>query len=68
MSILLIMHMTQQNPMLRDIRTQLCGPRFEAEIDQTVDLMIDWIRDLRESDPIAMWCYKVIQPVYNLDL
>jgi hypothetical protein len=44
MSILIIFHMTQHNPMLRDIRAQLCGARFEAEVDQTIDLMLDWIR------------------------
>ena len=67
MSVLIIIHMTQQNPMLRDIRAQLCGPRFEAEIDKTVDMMIDWIGDLRGYDPIALWCYNVIQPLYNLE-
>ena len=67
MSVLIVIHMTQQNPMLRDIRRQLCGPRFETEIGETVDMMIDWIRDLRGCDPIALWCYKVIQSIYNLD-
>ena len=67
MSVLITIHMTQQNPILRDIRAQLCGPRFEAEINETVDMMIDWIGDLRVCDPIALWCYKVIQPIYNLE-
>jgi hypothetical protein len=56
------------NPILRDIRAQLCGPRFEAEVDQTVELMIDWIRDLRSVDTIAMWCWKILQIVYHDDL
>jgi len=53
--------------MLRDIRAQLCGQRFETEIDQTVELMLDWIRDLKSSDPIAQWCWKILQRIYNLE-
>jgi hypothetical protein len=68
LGILLILHMTRYNPMLRDIRAQLCGPRFEAEADQSVQLMLDWIRDLKSSDPIAMWCWKILQGIYHLDL
>jgi hypothetical protein len=59
--------MTQINPMLRDIRTQLCGARFEAEVNESVDLMLDWIRDLKSSDAIAKWCYRILQPMYNLE-
>ncbi|KAG9232702.1 hypothetical protein BJ875DRAFT_513889 [Amylocarpus encephaloides] len=68
LGILLILHMTRHNPMLRDIRAQLCGPRFEAEADQTVHLMLDWLRDLESSDPISMWCWKIVQGIYHLDL
>lgn len=53
--------------MLRDIRTQLCGPRFENEIDQSVALMLDWIRDLKSSDPIALWCWTILQGIYDLE-
>ncbi|KAE8440805.1 hypothetical protein EG329_006561 [Mollisiaceae sp. DMI_Dod_QoI] len=66
LGILIILHITQHNPMLRDIRTQLCGQRFEAEIEQTVELMIDFIRDLKICDPIADWCYRILQPLFNL--
>jgi hypothetical protein len=59
--------MMRHNPMLSSIRAQLCGPRFEAEIDLTVELMIDWIRDLKATDSIAMWCWKILQGVYHLD-
>jgi hypothetical protein len=54
--------------MLRNIRAQLCGPRFQVEVDQTVQLMLDWIRDLKSSDPIAMWCWNILQGIYQLDL
>ncbi|KAG4425819.1 hypothetical protein IFR04_001026 [Cadophora malorum] len=67
LSILLIFHLTQHNPMLRDIRAQLCGPRFEADYDISVALMQDWIRDLKAVDPLALWCFKILQPLYNLE-
>jgi hypothetical protein len=67
LGILLIIHLTQHNSMLRDIRAQFCGARFEAEINESVELMIDWIRDLRDCDPIAMWCFKILQPIYHLE-
>ena len=59
--------MTQHNDMLRTIRAQLCGPRFEAEIGETVDTMIDWIRDLKNSDSISLWCWKILQGIYRLE-
>ena len=68
LGILLIFHLTRHNPILRDIRAQLCGPKFEVEADQTVQLMLDWIRDLKSSDPIAMWCWKILQGIYHSDL
>jgi hypothetical protein len=53
--------------MLSKIRAQLCGPRFEAEIDQTVEMMLDWVRDLQTTDSIALWCWKILQGVYHLE-
>ncbi|KAH7305371.1 hypothetical protein BKA65DRAFT_543962 [Rhexocercosporidium sp. MPI-PUGE-AT-0058] len=67
LSILLIFHLTQHNPVLRDIRAELCGPRFETDFDISVALMQDWIRDLKAVDPLALWCYKILQPLYNLE-
>jgi len=67
LGILLIIHMTQYNDMLRKIRSDLCGPRFEAEVQQSVALMLDWIRDLKGSDPIAKWCWKILQCIYHMD-
>jgi hypothetical protein len=67
LGILLIIHMTRYNPMLQDIRARLCGPRFENEIEQTVDLLIDWIRDLKRIDPIAMRCWEVLRVLFPAD-
>jgi hypothetical protein len=60
--------MTQHDPMLREIRAQFCGPIFEAELDQTVELLIDWVRDLKGCDSIAMWCWNILQGIYRLDV
>lgn len=68
LGVILILHMTQHNPMLQHIRAQLCGPNFDAEVNLTVNLMIDWIRDLKSVDAIAMWCWKILQIVYHNDL
>jgi len=53
--------------MLRDIRAQLCGARFEAEVGETVEMMLDWIRDLKSIDPIAKWCWEILQGIYQLE-
>jgi hypothetical protein len=57
--------MTQHNPMLRVIRAEFCGPIFEAGMDQTVEVMIDWIRELKGYDSIAMWCWNILQGMYR---
>ena len=53
--------------MLQEIRMQLCGGRFEAEVGQSVDLMLDWIRDLKSSDSIALWCWNVLRGIYHME-
>jgi hypothetical protein len=29
--------------------------------------MLDWIRDLKDSDPIALWCYNILQGIYGVE-
>lgn len=53
--------------MLRSIRTDFCGPRFEEEVDTTVDMMLDWIRDLKSVDPLAQWSWNILQSIYQLE-
>jgi hypothetical protein len=57
--------MTEHNHMLMDIREHLCGVRFEQEYIESIRLMMDWISDLKDVDPIAMWCWRIIQSVYH---
>ena len=69
MSVLVLLHMTEhkQNPTLQNIRSQLCGENYEKQVAESIELMIDWIRSLRFSDPISRWCYQIIQPLYHLE-
>jgi hypothetical protein len=53
--------------MLRQIRQTLCGDTFEADAAQSIELMLDWIRDLKTSDPIAAWCYNVLGTIYHME-
>ncbi|TVY73463.1 hypothetical protein LSUE1_G005444 [Lachnellula suecica] len=64
LGILLIFHMSLHNEMLKKIRAQLCGPNFEAEVGISIELMLDWIRDLKSTDSIAMWCWKIVREIY----
>lgn len=63
LGILLIFHMARHNEMLQKICERLCGPTFWDDANASINLMRDWIRDLKSSDPIAMWCWKILQGV-----
>ncbi|KAI9745485.1 MAG: hypothetical protein M1818_001019 [Claussenomyces sp. TS43310] len=67
LGILLILHLTRHTPILRHISTQFCGPTFDADAEQSTALMLNWIRDLKASDPIAQWCWNVLREVYHMD-
>ena len=67
LGILIILHLSQQEPMLRRIRTNLCGSTFEAEAAETENLYIDWIRDLKNLDPTAAWCWGLLRGMYELE-
>jgi len=65
--ILILLHLTQQHPMLRRIRSSLCGQQFDADATETVSLYLDWLRDMKKIDATANWCWTVIRLVYHLD-
>lgn len=33
----------------------------------SIEVMIDWIRDLKSSDSIAKWCWNILQGLYLVD-
>ncbi|KAI0172277.1 hypothetical protein GGR52DRAFT_462053 [Hypoxylon sp. FL1284] len=66
LGILLILHLTQQVPILVRIRTSLMGNRFDQDANETAMLCIDWIRDLKDTDATALWCWEILKGVYPL--
>lgn len=64
LGILLMFHMTKHDRILIDIRKHLCGVRFEMEYNESVQCMLNWINELKDVDPISLWCWRVLQPIY----
>lgn len=67
LSILLILHFSQQVPILIRIRSNLLGAGFDADAKETTRLCIEWIRDLKNVDATALWCWTVLRAIYPLD-
>jgi hypothetical protein len=67
LGILIVLHLSQQVPVLLRIRQTLCGERFELEAGETVGLYIDWIRDLKETDKAAAWAWEIVKGVYGVE-
>lgn len=67
MSILLLLHLSQQVPIIMRIRQTLCGERFELEASETVGLYLDWMRDLKVTDRAAAWNWHLVKDVYGID-
>ncbi|KAI1634350.1 hypothetical protein F4809DRAFT_643573 [Biscogniauxia mediterranea] len=66
LGILIILHLTQQVPILIRIRTTMMGNRFDQDASETVMLCINWIRDLKDIDPTAMRCWMILKGIYPL--
>lgn len=65
--ILILLHLSQQHPMLLRIRTSLCGQRFDVEATESVNAYLDWLRDMKKIDSTADWCWNIIRLIYRLD-
>ncbi|KAI5920799.1 hypothetical protein F4810DRAFT_399752 [Camillea tinctor] len=66
LGILIILHLSQQVPILIRIRTTMMGNRFDQDANETVMLCINWIRDLKDIDPTAMRCWMILKGIYPL--
>ncbi|KAF3067022.1 hypothetical protein GL218_08823 [Daldinia childiae] len=66
LGILLILHLTQQVPILMRIRGSLMGTKFDQDANETAVLCIDWIRDLKDTDATALWCWEILKGIYSL--
>jgi hypothetical protein len=59
--------MTVHNPTQQDIRARLCRLKFESEVNTTLELMVDWIRDMKNIDKIALWYWEILRGIYHMD-
>ena len=62
MGILLILRMTRENGVLR----QICDEQVNNEdLQRTATLMLDWIRDVKQLDGIAEWSWGILEPMFD---
>ncbi|KAK0724014.1 hypothetical protein B0T21DRAFT_48408 [Apiosordaria backusii] len=65
--ILVLLHLSTTVPLLRRIRSTLCGERFEMDASETVGLYLDWLRDLKPIDAGTAWHWEVVRVIYGLE-
>nr|POE79322.1 hypothetical protein CFP56_07387 [Quercus suber] len=62
LGILLILWMSTENEYLKGI----CEDQVDrSEIDATIDLMLEWVKDVKQMDGIAEWSWKILEPLYK---
>ncbi|GKT40050.1 uncharacterized protein ColSpa_00231 [Colletotrichum spaethianum] len=64
---LIMLHLSLVNPTLSNIRQSHCRQGYEQEADLTVEWGIAWIRDLKDVDRTAQWCWTILKGLYRLD-
>ncbi|KAF5982883.1 acetate regulatory DNA binding protein FacB [Fusarium bulbicola] len=67
LGVIILLHLSQQHPMLSRIRSSLCGQRFDVEASQTVTVYLDWLRDMKKIESTANWCWNIARLVYQLE-
>jgi hypothetical protein len=61
-SMLLVLRMTQEEGALKWI----CGEEVDpSDLESTIVLMLDWIKDVKQIDGIAEWSWKIIEPLFE---
>lgn len=68
--ILVLLHLVLSDkvPILTRIKDTLCGgERFEVEAKETVELYVNWIRDLRDVEPSADWDWDIVSALFRLE-
>lgn len=66
LGVLVILHLSTKNMTLYQARNR-CGPEFELQAKMTVEMGLAWIRDLKDSDRCAQWCWAILKGLYRLD-
>lgn len=67
LGVLIVLHLSRQVPILQTIRATFCPASFDIDAGETVNLSIAWLRDLKDVDPTASWCWDVASRLYRLD-
>ncbi len=67
LGILVLLHLSQNVPVLLRIRRSLCGDRFDLDANESIGLYIDWLRDVRAVDESIKWCWDVVKTLYELE-
>ncbi|KAF2763859.1 hypothetical protein EJ03DRAFT_283252, partial [Teratosphaeria nubilosa] len=67
MGILLILRMTSVNDCLRSVIDER-GVVGRPEIERTIALMMDWVRDVKQVDGIAEWGWKILDPLFSVSM
>lgn len=65
--ILILLHLSTTVPILRRIRGNMCGERFELDASETVGLYLDWLRDLKGVDAGTQWHWEILRVIYGLE-
>ena len=62
LGILLILRMTTENECLR----RICESQVNHEdIESTVTMMLEWVRDVKQVDGVADWTWRILEPLYS---
>jgi hypothetical protein len=59
--ILLILRMTRENGLLRQICEEQVNP---DDVKRTVALLLEWMRDAKQVDGIADWSCRILEPSF----
>ena len=61
-SILLILRMTRDEGMFK----RICEERVDlSDLDSTIMLMLDWVKDVKQLDGIAEWSWELLEPLFT---
>jgi hypothetical protein len=66
--VLVLLHLSQQHPLLARIRASFCGHNFDFEANETLDLYIDWLRDMRKTDSVAERCWAIVKKLFVIEM
>jgi hypothetical protein len=64
---LILLHLARQHALLSNVRTTLCGPQFETECTETINLYIHWLRDMKQICVVSQRCWSIIRPLFLLE-